>query len=228
MQIVGAVRSVRCVEGCGGDTASTVAIIGLVVALLGIAIALAAWKIAHESLKIAREQHQEFRKELLATADFNLTIEVEGHDDLVETDADRIRLVWRLGIKNTGTKAASDVGLNFLVPKQLGNFSWFSAGTSGILNANVVGAEQRRHDTSETLPAGSEQVAGQFIDKTLSRLGLRTHHVSKAEATVVLPKPGDERVIPVKFKVWADELPDDVDDRSIRHETIVRRTRGSA
>ena len=223
MQTVGAVHSVRCVEGCGGDAASTVAIIGLVVALLGIAIALAAWKIAHESLKIAREQHQEFRKELLATADFNLTIEVEGHDDLVETDADRIRLVWRLGIKNTGAKAASDVGLNFLVPKQLGSFSWFSAGTSGILNANVVGAEQRRHDTGETLPTADEQIPAQFIDKILSRLGLRTHHVSTAEATIVLPNPGDEVVVPVKFKVWSDELPDDVDDRSIRHEVTVRR-----
>jgi len=78
--------------------------------------------------------------------------------------------------------------------------------------------------TAEELVAsdGSRQLAWYLI-RSLNRVSRIGAHVAFATAIISLPKVGDEQYVPVKLKVWSDDLPDDVEDRVVTKETIVRR-----
>ena len=168
---------------------------------------------------MAREEHQAFLQEMRATADFDLTVELDDVvGNVIETTADQFALVWRLGIKNSGEKAANDVGVNFLIPQGIPGFAWRTART----DAHTVGAAREIELTPEILTAsdGAESQA-QYLATKIDRIDLRTHHVLRAEAT--MRPAGAETIISVKFKVWADELPDEVEARWVTHEVVVRK-----
>lgn len=215
-----AVESVRCIEGCGGG-GEPAAYIGLVVAFLSLAVAFAAWRVSQNSLKIAREEHRVFLRQLNARADFELTIEGKDHGPEIVTYAEEVKVVWKLGITNSGQRAAADVGINFLAPQ---------LGVEGLVwteeTARFVSSQRaaERLTTTDELPASDgTSWPAQYLVQTLDRLSRRTHHISFAMATLVSPPPGESRIVPVKFKVWSDELPDDVEARWVTNELIIKR-----
>jgi hypothetical protein len=204
-----AAQAIRCVEGCGEGT-GTVSAIGLVVAMLSLGAALAAWKVSRRSLAIVEDEHKVFKGQLDARADFDLTIEPIG-GSILATGRPHVEVIWRLGIKNTGNRAANDVGINFLVPeKEVSELLWTDE--AGTLRPSTA---SDRLTTSEELP-GSDGTSwpAQYLATTVPRFTKRTHHVIFARAVIACPTAiGDTRVIPVKFKVWADEMPDEVEAR---------------
>ncbi len=209
MLLVGVGAPVRCIEGCGGGEPTALTLLGLVVAFLSLAIALKAWKVSDSSLAIATQQHQEFLKALRARADFEIELYLEGHFGwIVETDADEIRLEWKLVITNSGTKAAADVGVNLLAPADLRDLQ--SEGKRATAPTTKI--EDLQASDGSTYPA-------QYLVELIERFSLRMTYVKFASATVDTPRtPGDERLVPLLFRVWSDDMSDDVDIRSVTAE----------
>jgi hypothetical protein len=183
--------------------------------MLSLGAAIAAWRLASNSFSILKDEHEVFKAELNARADFRLSIETLNKGSIIGTSQPEVQLIWKLGIKNTGDRAANDVGINFLIPEQgIRDLLWTDeAGTLWPATASD------RLTTSEELP-GSDGTAwpAQYLAKTVGRFTKRTNHVLFARAIIKTPGPGESRVVPVKFKVWADEMPDDVEDRSVTYE----------
>jgi hypothetical protein len=216
MLLSSAASPVRCIEGCGGGGEPTVlALIGLVMAFLSLAIALKAWKVSDSSLAIANQQHQEFLKALQARADFDVSLHLEEHPDwLVETDSDEVRLKLRLVITNSGTKAATDVGVNLLAPAELRDLK--SEGKQATTPTTKI--EELTASDGSTYPA-------QYLVELIPRFSLSMTNIKFASAVFDAPKmPGDERLVPLLFRVWSDDMPDDVDVRSATGEIQIRRT----
>jgi len=187
-----------------------VAAIGLVVAMLSLAAALAAWKVASRSLAIVEEEHGVFKAQLAARADFDLTVEpING--SIIATGQTYVEVVWRLGIKNTGDRVGHDVGINFLVPEE---------GVEDLLWTDEAGTHMpqtasERLKTSEELPASDgTSWRAQYMATSVDRFTKSTHHVIHARAIIDCPAElGQTRFVPVKLKVWCDDLPDDVEAR---------------
>jgi hypothetical protein len=214
-----AAQAVRCVEGCGEGT-GTLAAIGLVVAMLSLGAALAAWKVSSGSLAIVEEEHSVFKAQLAARADFSLTIESIG-GAIIGTGQPHVEVIWRLGVKNIGDRVANDVGINFLVPEEgIEELLWTDeAGTFMPQTASD------RLKTSEKLPASDgTSWPAQYLATSVDRFTKSTHHVIHARAVIDCPPDvGETRIVPVKFKVWCDDLPDDVDARWETQELMLSR-----
>jgi len=206
---------VRCVEGCGGGDPSTLGILGFVIALLSLGAAFKAWKISDASLEIANAQHQEFLKQLRARADFKLELHLEGHPGpVVETTADEVTLRWRMTIENSGDKAATDVGVNLLIPADLRNLR--SDEKTGTTPPTTI--ERLQASDGSDYPA-------QYLAELVSRFSLRMARITYASATVKTPTtPGQERLVPAVFRVWSPDMPDEVEFRSVKSEVRIRRT----
>lgn len=225
--MIAAAQAVKCVQGCGGD--STVSAIGIIVAFLSLGIAIAAFRISRDSLAIARREHKVFMEQVNARTDFELTVRLVDpggaeDGDVVETyNDDELELRWELGVKVSGDKAAGDVGMNFLVPDSTARLSWVTQRGSGIKDdlgrfGPLIAPEEL--DAKD----GSKHPAWYLIYER-PRLSKPTALVRYASAAVPLHnvEVGTDVPIPVKFKVWSDDLPDDVTERSKTMEVIVRR-----
>lgn len=213
--LLAAAKAVRCIEGCGGESTSTITAIGLVLALVGVAIALMAWRSAAGALTIAREQHKEFLGQLRARADFEIGLVLEGHPSgLIETGQDEVRLRWSTKIENCGNRAATDVGINFLAPNDLRSLAWDQQDATKPSST----IERLKASNGTTHPA-------QYVVRLMERLSLRMVHINYASAVADTPKnPGEERIIPVMFRVWSADLPDEIKWRVVESEVTIRRT----
>lgn len=222
---IAAAQTVKCVEGCGGD--STLAIVGIVIAFLSFLVAFAAWRIALHSLRISRREHEVFMRQLNARADFNVQAYIVDlprplEDGVLELDVPEVTLKWQLGIENTGTKAANDVDVNFLIPREgVERFEW-------ITQANVPAHDPQRHGpmtTAEELVANDDsRHPAWYLVRQIPRVTRRSHPVLFASCVAKMPEePGAERVVPFKFTVSSDDLPDDVEDREWQREFRLRR-----
>jgi hypothetical protein len=232
---IAAVHSVKCVEGCGGD--STVAIVGIVVGVLSFLVAIAAVWVARRSLGnaeehlgMARTEHSEFMRQLNARAD--LEVEAYLHDmppmenGALEASDAEVTIRWRMGIKNIGAKPANDVGVNFLVP-QAGILALHWAAESG--QATYDPAMHGPMTTSEELVGGDHsRHPAQYLIREIRRVTRRSHFVFFAGCRATMPEqPGQERTVPYKFKVWSDDLPDDVEASVFEREVTLRRVADS-
>jgi hypothetical protein len=222
MLLMLAAQPVECVKGCGGD--STVTAIGLIVAFLSLAVAVSAWRLSNKSLGIATTEHRVFMERLNARADFELNCYVVSpplNDGVYETTASVFAIKWQMGITNSGEKAANDVGVNFLIPHERTvpkSFGW------------VTQANQRIGDAGRVMTTAEELVAtdgsrhpAHYLILEIPRQTRRTAGVIFATADLKSPPPGEEIAIPYKFKVWSDDLPDDVEARTVEGEIRVRR-----
>jgi hypothetical protein len=205
---------VRCIEGCSGGDSGTLGIIGIVLAVVGVMIALKAWRVSDAALSIAREQHQEFLKGLRARADFAVAVELEGHPDgVVETTEDKVALEWKTKIESTGEKAATGVGINFLAPAELQDLRWEGKSAS----SPTTPIEKVTASDGTTYPA-------QYLVDLIERFGLKLVQVKFVYATVDAPvHPGEDRLVPVLFRVWSADMPDDVGMRFVESEVRIRR-----
>jgi hypothetical protein len=219
------VQSVECVKGCGGD--STITAIGLAVAFLSLAVAFAAWRISHRSLDIANTEHQEFMRQLNARADFELTLYVDSpaleDGSVLESEQPVAGIRWEMGIHNSGDKAANDVGANFLIPADLDRdfFRWV---TQSGESRNDDPAKTGPMTTPEELLASDQsRHPAQYLIREVERQTRKGDRLLFAFAQAKMPPHGEERKLPFKFKVWSDDLPDDVEERTIEREITLRR-----
>ncbi len=168
-----------------------------------------------------------FLKQINARADFALTIYVGDRDlpddGVIQTSDDEIELKWQLGIANSGDKAALSALINFLVPTDTSaSLAWVTQ------NGLSIPDPHRQHgpmSTAEELPAadGTRHPA-HYLVKEVPRISLRGARVGFATTRIKTPaNPGEERIVPVSFRVESDDLPDDVEDRRVGLETTIRR-----
>jgi hypothetical protein len=122
------------------------------------------------------------------------------------------------GIKNTGERAAGPTGINFLVPDDLRRLRWETQ-----QGRPDPGKKQEVLLTAEELEGsdGTRSTA-QYLFHQYDRVSKRTHYVGWVGMEAPVPRTGERRV-PMKFKVWSDELPDDVEERQHTIEVRVRR-----
>jgi hypothetical protein len=191
-------RQVECTN-CGGEGE-----IGLIVALIALVLSFASLYLTYRAHRRAELEHHAFLDEVSRRADFRVSLEHGQRSDLkvfAEPDAEAWALLV-LGIKNTGTKAASDVVINVLVP------DW-------VTNVRRTDAEGREH-VETAPPSSSDEVlrdaqgaasGARYLSWREPRIGLKPHY-----AYYVYVVLGRALSCPIRVKVQADELPDDKDE----------------
>jgi hypothetical protein len=142
------------------------------------------------------------------------------------TDADTQHTRIGIGVKNVGEKAAGQTLLNVVIPRSLPFARW--AGPSG----EEMPDGTRMADTPELLPdeTGNETISSKFLASTFDRIGLRPHYEKFVQFPVELPSRESglsQTTVPVRVRVQADELPDDVDEHVVDYTVhVVRRQPG--
>jgi len=209
----------------GGDptwvdyTALGVTALALIGAGLGVFFAWKAWDASRQSLKIAQDEHDVFVAQLTARAVFELSLEVVQPVNLHGTDnhftkSDKVDLAWKMEISNVGNKAATKTGINFLVPSIVRELKWTTQNGEAIPDLEKKAGPNM---TMEALPGTNTLLHfSSYLIARLDRIGVRRDHiVLHASGSVALPNVDDHLIIPAKFKAWADELEDDVEDVSV-------------
>jgi hypothetical protein len=211
---------VHCVEGCDGGGVDGYNLAGLGIAPLSLVIAVVALRIAFRGLGIARAEHAVRTKERSARGDLEPTLRVvaPGTDEegVIESPPMRLTVRVEAGITSVGDKPAEHVGINLLLPLRAEEPIWTDPQgrptRDGALNT-----------TSEVLTdQDGKQHPVHYLDKTVSRIGPEarvayvTFHVASS------PKAGQELRIPIKFKVWCDDMPEGVDERVTQVDVVVR------
>jgi hypothetical protein len=176
------------------------------------ALGIAAW-----ALGMSFSEHREFLARLRARADFTGTVKFPPADD---TDGDIVTLVTEgnggtirieVGLKNQGNRAAGLTVLNLIAPAWTRNsLSW--SGPQG--QALDVRSPPAPTDEQLTDPTGASTDAV-YLALELPRVARRPHYVKFARLNFDVAV-GGERWLPVRFTAQADELPDDVDELSVR------------
>lgn len=193
-----------------------------------LALALISLAVGATGLYIGVHGYLERRRDRQARARFDVTVRT------VDADVDGIRWTDRntttqhtrigIGVKNVGEKAAGETLVNVLVPRSLEFARW--AGPNG---------EERPEgkltaETSELLPDahGHLAVPAKFGSSTWERIGLRPHYEKFVQFPVDLPPRESglsQTTVPVRVRVQADELPDDINEYTVDHIVrVVRRT----
>lgn len=189
--------AIECTN-CGGDATD-----------LQFWITVGALVIAFLALLMNFVQFREFLLGSRARANFRLTLSPVGTDPdgVRRTTAGKCATRVALGIKNTGKKAAGETVINVLIPRQLENVRWCGPNGEKLEDKSAVTA-----NTAEKLvgPDGTEHQS-MYLVRTLSRVGTKPNHVVFFEFYVEMQKSG-EVVVPVRAKVQADEIPDDIED----------------
>jgi hypothetical protein len=154
-------------------------------------------------------QFREYLRRLRARAEFKLAMRPasDTEDGVCRTEAQKAAVRVALGIKNEGAKAAGETLVNALVPSHLESVRW--CGPTGQ-EVDVSSVTTPTDDEKLTAPDGAEYDA-KYLSRTLPRVGTKPHHLLHFQFYVHLPEPG-EVVVPVRVKVQADEIPDEIED----------------
>jgi hypothetical protein len=181
------------------------------IVIAAIALGISAW-----ALGISNREHKEFMNRLRARARFELSIAVPGGKEvepgqwLLVTDGSVVYVRVQLGFKNIGERAAGPSLLNVVVPSGLSDFKWCGPGGEDVDTRSHVA------QTPERLTDGSRDgVPGQYLSMEVARVARRPHHLKFIRFAVRLEGLNAEVVVPVKFTLQADELPDDVQEEFV-------------
>ncbi len=173
---------------------------------LAIWLAAGALAVALGALCIAVREHRVFMRELNARANFAITLELLNFPDaVVRSTSSVVFLRLKIGIKNTGRKAARTTILNVVFPQFIHSIRW--SGPQG----EETDPPPPIHPTAETLPGPGDGIPARWIAREVPRIGLKPHYVTHVNFRVEIPT--DEPLsVPLKVKAEADELPDAVDE----------------
>jgi len=188
-------------------------------------VALASLALAIIGVYFAWRAHQARKRDRDARARFAVTIRTVDADEhgIRWTDAAKQNTRIGIGIKNVGEKAAGPTLINVVVPASLEYARWSGPG------GEETPAGQMAAPTDELLPDahGRETVSSKFLSMTLGHVGLRPHYEKFLQFPVDLPPRESglkQTTVPVRVKVQADELPDDVDEHAVDYTVhVVRR-----
>jgi hypothetical protein len=197
--------------------------LALVLAIVGVAIGAV-------GLFFTIRQHRRTVRERNARARFDVIVRTVDADEkgIRWTAPNTTTQITRIaiGVKNTGEVEAGETLLNVLVPEHLEYARW--AGPGG----EEVPEGKRTAPTSERLPdeQGQETVPSKFLSATWSRIRLRPHYEKFVTFPVHLPPRESglqQATVPVRVKVQADELPDDMEECVVDYTVrVVRRGPG--
>ena len=189
---------IECIN-CGGDGGSD----------LQFWITVGALVIAFLALMMNFVQFREFLRRSRARARFALTLTAANADaeGVIRTEGNAASVRVEVGIDNKGTLAAGETVINVMFPRWLDVLGWCGPNGQEIERARSSIAQ-----TSETLeaPDGSE-VEASYLVKTVDRVGTKPGHVFNFMCFVDVPETG-RLEIPLRLKVQADEIPNDVDE----------------
>jgi hypothetical protein len=198
MRLIARVPEVHCI-GCSSGGPEALAVIALVVGILALVVGILALATSVLSTKMARTEHQAFMLQLNARADFATSLVVRGQtvlwiDRWEPTD---ITVIFRLEIRNTGSKAAEHVDIRVLAPGRAAEMWWCTT------EANPIGPDRRGVDTVERL--ASEEWGTQYLAHVEPRITLRAPVLLHFALTL----PRDMNRLDTRVKVQCDDLPDD-------------------
>jgi len=79
---------------------------------------------------------------------------------------------------------------------------------------------QQIEESKVTTPTDDEKLIGpdgmayeaKYLSRTLPRVGTKPHHLLHFQFYVATKEPGEVVVVPVRIKVQADEIPDEIED----------------
>ena len=187
---------------------------GVLLATIGVVFAGLAWRSAQRNLAIAQTEHKEFMRQINARADFDLKVEIanletaeDGGLDLPPNTDHLVR--FRLGVTNSGNKAAERTGFNFLFPARFRTAEWTDNQGRKSTEASSVAEVADPTDTLPRLPHGEEI---HYLQRTVPEIRRKGHFITYVN--LYLPANAfPEGAFSVRFKAWADELPDGVEER---------------
>jgi hypothetical protein len=177
-------------------------------------ITVGALVIAFLALLMNFVQFRQFIRGVRSRAEFKVTLRPAGNDvvnDVRLTKADRTAVRVAIGIKNEGKKAAGETLVNALVPSHLEQVRWAGPNGQKVVGPDVLSGTTQTDDETLTAPDGTEYPA-KYLVRQLPRVGTKPHHLLHFQFYVDLKTAGEGVVIPVRVKVQADEIPDDVED----------------
>ncbi len=174
-------------------------VIALVVGILALVVGILALAISVVSTNMARTEHQTFMLQLNARADFATSLVVRGQavlwiDRWEQAD---MTVIFRLEIRNTGSKAAEHVEIKVLAPGRAAEMWWCTT------DANPVGPDRRGVDTVERL--ANEEWGTQYLAHIAPKITLRTPLLLHFALTL----PRDMNRLDIRVRVQCDDLPDD-------------------
>jgi hypothetical protein len=175
-------------------------------------LTLGALSIAAIALYFNFRQYREFARRLNARARFRVTLGVvDADDEGIRRTPSNTTTCWTrvsIGIKNVGDLAANQTVINVLLPQYIEEARW--CGAKG----------QERNEKNELVAAGKgdvviddkgNEIPAVYIALVIDRIGTKPDHV------VYFQMPIDcsfthEPVVPVRVKVQADEIPDEIEE----------------
>lgn len=212
------------------------AILGPILAIVGIYIAVRAWQAANEnlvvaqdSLKVARDaleiskvEHEVFLANYNARADLHLTVTLmDSSDDNRTINATAAYLRWEIGLRNSGDRTATNVGVNFVLPILLRDPIWTNQVGAPLHEQQLTGGPLT---TDEMLGIPTGELPSHYMTKMIDRVEgtERTHVVMYVTALFDLPdEVGVPAHLPVIARAWCAELPDDVDREEFAYNSTV-------
>jgi hypothetical protein len=178
---------------------------------IALAVAVVGTGTAARSLSIQANEHRRLTEELKKRADFEITIRPVSLPDPARIGADSAALTedvidtnvrFEIGVKNTGTRAAAHVTLNFLAEDRMGGLRWCGPTGEQVTSPGVAPA------TSEPLGDGTVTSGVRSVSHEFARIALRTPRIKWATVPVALPATGTID-LHVRAKAQSDDLPDD-------------------
>jgi hypothetical protein len=188
---------------------------------------MGAFAIAAVSLYFNFRQHRRANREQEARARFDVSVRTVDADEegIRWTDANTTTQITRIaiGLKNIGDRPAGETLLNILVPEGLEYARWSGPGGEEIPDGKQTAPTPELLQDAD----GEERIASKHLGTTWRRIGMRSHYEKYVTLPVQLPprETGlQQGTVPVRIKVQADELPDDIDEYVIDYTVrVVRR-----
>jgi hypothetical protein len=208
---------VRCVEGCGDPT---LAIVSIVIAIVSVGVAITALLITRRSFKMAKAEHEVFLDQLGARADLSVNVSLDypeaDEDGVIVTRATRQAVRVLIGVESIGQKAAEHVGFNVLLPLRADEPKWTNQ------RGRITDPGDPTTTPEQLTTSDGEEHPTHYVDKITDRIGSE-HRASYVTFHVELTEAGEEVRIPIKGKVWCDDMPEGVDERVKKIELTLRR-----
>jgi hypothetical protein len=185
------------------------------------ALALVATLIA---LGMNYRQFREFNRRSKARARFKVSLSVAngvGGIRWTPVNTDKAYVIVGIGIKNYGDKAAGETLINALYPAHIKEARWSRPNGGEVEeNGTPLPAEEGDLVVDPETDAGYES---KYLARTIPRIGTKPHTLVHFKFPVDDLKSVEEARIPLRVKVQADEIPDDIEEYEETMVVIVRK-----
>jgi hypothetical protein len=186
--------SIECTNCGGSDLQFYVTLGALIVAAL--------------ALGMNYVQFREFLRKARARARFEVSLRTvnSDHDGVLRTNANRCAARVEIEIKNAGDRAAGETIVNVLVPREQDLIRW--CGPNGEELEEDFGGTASRSDI--LVGTDGRRVQSKCIQRKLERVGIKPTRLLHFQFNVEVPSAG-QAAIPIRVRVAADEMPDEVE-----------------